>query len=55
MTTYGEAVKALLRAGFTNRAVIDISKYEGKDAVIQYGEEALKDEALAEEAKDGQA
>ena len=52
MPTYVEAVKALLRAGFTNRNIIDMSKIDGKDEVIRYGEEAIKDEALAEERKD---
>ena len=55
MTTYSEAVKALLRAGFTNRNISDMAKIEGKDEVIRYGEEAIKDEALAEEDQHGQA
>ena len=52
MTTYAEAVRALLRAGFSNRNIIDMSKVEGKDEVILYGEEAIKDELLAEEEQD---
>ena len=49
MVTYGEAVKALLRAGFTNRDVIDMTKADGRDEVRRLGEVALADEAEREE------
>ncbi len=53
MTSYAEAVRALLRAGFSNRNIIDMAKGEGgRDEVILYGEEAIKDELLAEEGQD---
>ena len=52
MATYGEAVKALLRAGFTNRNVIDMTKADGRDEVRRLGELALADEAKREEEGD---
>ena len=45
MTTYGEAIKALLRAGFSPRDIIDLTQSDGREAVLQLGEDALKDEA----------
>ncbi|KKL62934.1 hypothetical protein LCGC14_2180160 [marine sediment metagenome] len=44
MATYGEAVKALLRAGFTHRDIIDLAKLDGREAVLKLGTEALEDE-----------
>ena len=48
MTTYGEAVKALLRAGFTNRNIIDMTKADGRDEVRRLGELALEEEGQRE-------
>ena len=45
VTTYGEAIKALLRAGFSHREIIDLTQSDGREAVLQLGEDALKDEA----------
>jgi len=45
VTTYGEAVKALLRAGFTHRDIIDMTKTEGRDETKRLGELALAEEA----------
>ena len=47
MVTYGEAIKALLRAGFSNRDIIDLTKADGREAVRQLGEDALKEEKKA--------
>ena len=44
MATYGEAIKALLRAGFTHRDILDLMHTDGRDAVKSLGEEAIKDE-----------
>ena len=44
MATYGEAVKALLRAGFTHRDIIDLTNSDGRDAVKKLGEDAIKEE-----------
>ena len=43
--SYAEVVKALLRAGFSNRDIIDLTKADGREAVLKLGEEAIKDEA----------
>jgi len=43
--SYGEAVKALLRAGFSHRDIIDLTKADGREAILKLGEEAIKDEA----------
>ena len=45
MTSYAEAVRALLRAGFSNRDIIDLTKADGRDEVKRLGELALADEA----------
>ena len=45
MTTYGEAVKALLRAGVSHRDISDWTKTDGREEVARLGEEAIKDEA----------
>ena len=45
MTSYAEAVRALLRAGFTNRDVIDMTKADGRDEVRRLGEVAIEEEA----------
>ena len=44
MATYGEAVKALKRAGLTNRDIIDLTQADGRDAVRRLGEEELAKE-----------
>ncbi|KKL15398.1 hypothetical protein LCGC14_2505960 [marine sediment metagenome] len=48
MATYGEAIKALLRAGFSNRDVLDLSQLDGREAVKKLGEEALEEEKQKE-------
>ena len=45
MTTYADAIKALLRAGFSHREIINLKQIDGKEAVLELGEDALKDEA----------
>ena len=47
--TYGEAVKALLRAGLTHRDIIDLTKADGREEVKKLGELALKDEETSDE------
>ena len=49
MATYGEAVKALLRAGFTHRDIIDLTQSDGREAVLKLGEDAIKDKAKKED------
>ncbi len=44
MATYGEAIKALLRAGFTHRDIIDLTKADGQKEVKKLGEDAIKEE-----------
>ncbi len=48
MPTYAEAVKALLRAGFTHRDIIDLTKADGRDEVRRLGELALEEERQRE-------
>lgn len=45
MATYGEAIMALLRAGFSHREILDLFRTDGREAVLTLGEDALKDEA----------
>ena len=45
MVTYADAIKALLRAGFTHREIIGLMQADGREVVLQLGEDALKDEA----------
>ena len=47
MTTYGEAIKALLRAGFTHRDILDLAQTAGREEVLKLGEDALQDEKQA--------
>ena len=44
MTTYAEAIKALLRAGFSHRDIITLTQTEGKEEVLKLGDLALQDE-----------
>ncbi len=46
-TTYGDAIKALLRAGFTHREILDLAQIDGREAVLKLGEDALQDEEKA--------
>ena len=48
MATYGEAIKALLRAGFTHRDIIDLRQLDGREAVKKLGEDALAEETTNE-------
>ncbi len=45
--TYGDAIKALLRAGFSHRDILDLSELDGREAVLKLGEDALQDEERA--------
>ncbi len=47
MASYGEAIKALLRAGFTHRDILDLNELDGREAVLKLGEDALQDEEKA--------
>ena len=47
MATYGTAINALLRAGFTHREILDLMQTEGREAVLSLGEDALRDEEKA--------
>ncbi len=47
MATYGDAIKALLRAGFTHREILDLNELDGREAVLKLGEDALQDEEKA--------
>lgn len=44
MASYGEAIMALLRAGFTHREILDLMQVDGREAVLKLGEDALEDE-----------
>jgi hypothetical protein len=44
MATYGEAIKALLRAGFSNRDILDLTRTDGREEVLKLGEDALQEE-----------
>ena len=46
-TTYGDAIKALLRAGFTHRDILDLAQTSGREEVLKLGEDALQDEEKA--------
>ncbi len=48
MISYAEAVRALLRAGFSNRNIIDMTKSDGRDEVRRLGELALEEERQRE-------
>ncbi len=48
MATYGEAIKALLRAGFTHRDILDLNALDGREAVKKLGEDALAEEKTDE-------
>jgi len=47
-TTYGDAIKALLRAGFTHRDILDLTQTAGREEVLKLGEDALQDEEKTE-------
>ena len=47
MASYGEAIMALLRAGFTHREILDLMQTDGREAVLKLGEDALQDEEKA--------
>ncbi len=44
MATDAERVKALLRAGLKHTDIVQLVKEQGREAVLQLGEDALKEE-----------